>query len=75
MLFIRKNDVTHSSEGFDDSLETCEIERCSVSEPVFKHNHCAPGIHHKNVVLGRSLISSQVKKSCQQQFPAFYSTF
>ena len=25
---------SHSTEGFDDSLETCE--RCSVSEPVFK---------------------------------------
>ena len=23
-------------------IETCEIERCSVSESVFKHNHCAP---------------------------------
>ena len=33
---------THSSEGVDDSLETCEIETCSVlREPtVFKHNYC-----------------------------------
>ena len=32
---------THSTKGFDDSLETCETERCSVKEPVFKHNHRA----------------------------------
>ena len=38
---------THSTESFDDSLETCEIERCSVSEPVFKHNHCAPAFTTK----------------------------
>ena len=25
----------------------CEIERCSVSEPVFKHNHCAPAFTTK----------------------------
>ena len=36
---------THSTEGFDDSLETCEIERCSVSEPVFKHNSLCPRVH------------------------------
>ena len=48
-----------------DSLETCEIEKCSVSEPVFKHNHCARAFTTKNVVLGRSLISSHVKKTCQ----------
>ena len=28
-------------------IETCEIERCSVSEPVFKHNHCAPAFTTK----------------------------
>ena len=50
---------THSTEGFDDSLETCEIRRGSVSEPVFKHNHCALAFATKNVVLGRFLISSQ----------------
>ena len=38
-LSYRREPHTHSTEGFDDSLETCEIERCSVSEPVFKHNH------------------------------------
>ena len=38
---------THSTEGFDDSLERCEIERCSVSEQVFKHNHCAPAFTTK----------------------------
>ena len=32
---------THSTEGFDNSLETCEILRCSVGEQVFKRNHCA----------------------------------
>ena len=42
----------HSTEGFDDSLETCEIERCSVSEPVFKHNSLCPGVHHKKCGLG-----------------------
>ena len=36
---------THSTEGLDDSLETCEIERCSVSEPVFKHLSLWPGGH------------------------------
>ena len=30
---------TYSTEGFDDSLETCEIERCRV----FKHNSLCPG--------------------------------
>ena len=38
---------THSTEGFDNSLERCEIERCSVSEPVFKHNHRAPAFTTK----------------------------
>ena len=49
MLFIRKTykpnywkrywcePHTHSTEGFDDSLEACGIERCCVREPVFKH--------------------------------------
>ena len=37
----------HYIEGFDDSFEACEIERCSVSEPVFKHNHCAPAFTTK----------------------------
>ena len=37
----------HSTEGFDDSLESLEIERCSVSEPVFKHNYCAPAFTTK----------------------------
>ena len=59
-----KREHTHSTEGFDDSLETCEIERCSVSEPVFKHNsfNCARDFHHKKCGLG-SLISAQVKKT------------
>ena len=57
----------HSTEGFDDSLETCEIERCSVSEPVFKHNsfNCARDVHHKKCGLG-FLISAQVKKTSWQ---------
>ena len=46
-LSYRREPHTHSTEGFDDSLETCEIERCSVSEPVFKHNHCAPAFTTK----------------------------
>ena len=54
---------THSTEGFDDSFETCEIERCKWTS-VQTQSRCA-GIHHKNVVLGRSLISSQVNKTCQ----------
>ena len=44
---------THSTKGFDDSLETCEIERCRVSEPVFKHNSLCPAFTTKNVVLGK----------------------
>ena len=45
---------SHSTEGFDDSLETCEIEMCSVSEPVFEHNsfNCARDVHHKKCGLG-----------------------
>ena len=35
------------TDRFDDSLETCDIERCSESEPVFKHNHCAPAFTTK----------------------------
>ena len=53
---------SHSTEGFDDSLETCE--RCSVSEPVFKHNSLCSSVHDKKCDLG-SLISTQVKKTCQ----------
>ena len=53
---------THSTEGFDDCLETCE--RCSVSEPLSKHNSLCPSVHHKKCDLG-SLISTQVKKTCQ----------
>ena len=41
---------THSTGGFDDSLEMCE--RCSVSEPVFKHNSLCSSVHHKKCGLG-----------------------
>ena len=34
--------TTHSTAGFDDSLETFEIERCSVSEPAFKKTIIVP---------------------------------
>ena len=35
------------------ALTKSEIERCSVSEPVFKYNSLCPGVHHKKtVVLG-----------------------
>ena len=44
---------THSIEGFDDSHETCE--RCSVSEPVFKHNSLCSSIRHKKCGLGSVL--------------------
>ena len=47
-------------------LKGVKFEGCSVSEPaVFKHNDFAPAFTTKNVFLGRSLISSQVKKTCQ----------
>ena len=36
-----------------------QVNQCSTAQSL------CPGIHHKNVVLGRSLISSQVKKTCQ----------
>ena len=61
---------THSSEGVNDSLETCEIETCSVlREPtVFKHNYCAPAFTTKNVVLGRSLYHHKLRRLASNGF-------